>query len=440
LKFYGRETQIAELKQQQKLSFDNHACLTVVTGRRRVGKSRLLKQAFSAKNTVYLFVAKKNEALLCSDFRETIYSSIGLFVAQEINSFTSIFQTLLEASKTKEFNVVIDEFQEFEKVNKSIFSDIQKLWDQYRLESHMNLVVCGSAYTLMHKIFQDQKEPLFGRADAMLRVKPFDVLTQKTILADAKPNYKNDDLLAIYAVTGGVAKYIELLIDNNATSYQEMVDYMVREDSLFLEEGQNLLIGEFGKNYLGYFSVLSAISNGINQQNTIENVLGGMSVGGQLKRLIEDYDIIQRKRPLLAKPNTQAVRYEIIDNFTQYWFNYFDRNQSLIEIGNFAEIKKRLLNDYESYSGFILERYFKQKMAESQKYQAIGSWWEPKREQFAIDILALPLEKNTAEVVEVKRQKKKFQPEQLREKSLHLQRKVLQGFDVAEYCLSIEDM
>jgi AAA+ ATPase superfamily predicted ATPase len=346
----------------------------------------------------------------------------------------------LEASKTQKFNLVIDEFQEFKQVNNSIFSDMQKLWDQYRLESHMNLVLCGSVSTLIHTIFQDQKEPLFGRADALIRIKPFDISTQRAILADTKPDYTNEDLLALYTVTGGVAKYIELFVDNDALSYKDMVAYMVREDSLFLDEGRNLLVGEFGKNHLGYFSILSALSNGVNQQNQIENVLGGMSVGGQLKRLIEDYDVIERKRPLLSKTNTQAVRYEIVDNFIQYWFNYFDRNQALIEIGNFAELRRRILRDYEGYSRIILERYFKQKLAESNRYQAIGSWWEPKREQYAIDILALPLAKNSAEVIEVKRQKKKFQPEQLKEKSLHLQTKHLHGFTVKEYCLSIEDM
>lgn len=74
---------------------------------------------------------------------------------------------------------------------------------------------------------------------------------------------------------------------------------MVPENSSFMDEGKNLLIEEFGKNYATYFSILSAISGGINTQPEIESALGNKSIGGQLKRLIEDYNIIERQRPIL---------------------------------------------------------------------------------------------------------------------------------------------
>lgn len=88
---------------------------------------------------------------------------------------------------------------------------------------------------------------------------------------------------------------------------------MVRENSSFTDE-ENLLIEEFGKNYATYFSILSAISGGINTQPEIEAALGDKSIGGQIKRLIEDYNIIVRQRPILAKEGSQTgcMRYKII--------------------------------------------------------------------------------------------------------------------------------
>lgn len=150
--------------------------------------------------------------------------------------------------------------------------------------------------------------------------------------------------------------------------------------------------------------------------------MGDKSIGGQIKRLIEDYNIIVRQRPLLAKEGSQTVRYEIQDNFIRFWFNYFDRHRSLIEIKNFIGLQTIIKSDYSTYSGIMLERYFKQQFAESFQYRAIGSWWEPKGNQNEIDIIALKLEKNQAVAAEVKRQKKNFKPELLAGKVEHLKK------------------
>lgn len=273
---------------------------------------------------------------------------------------------------------VIDEFQEFYNINESVYSDMQNIWDSYRLRSKMNLIVSGSIYSLMQKIFQNSKEPLFGRADNIIKLSAFDLTTLKTIMHDYYPNYTSDDLLALYTFTGGVPKYVELFCDNRVLSINEMIAFMCRENSSFTDEGKYLLIEEFGKNYAVYFSILSAISGGINTQPGIEAALGDKSVGGQIKRLIEDYNIVTRHRPLLAKEGSQTARYEIQDNFLRFWFNYFDRYRSLIEIKNYVGLRQIIQSDYETYTRLMLERYFKQQFAESFQYRAIGSWWEPK--------------------------------------------------------------
>lgn len=168
--------------------------------------------------------------------------------------------------------------------------------------------------------------------------------------------------------------------------------------------------------------------------------MGYKSIGGQIKRLIEDYNIIIRQRPILAKEGSQTARYEIQDNFIRFWFNYFDRYRSLIEIKNFIGLQSIIKSDYPTYSGRMLERYFKQQLAESFQYRAIGSWWEPKGDQNEIDIVALKLEKNQALVAEVKRQRMNFKPELLSAKVDHLKNKLLPKFRIEIVCLSLEDM
>lgn len=440
MKFYNRTSELAELRRIQNLSFSDHSRMIVVTGRRRIGKTSLVMKSVEGLPTVYLFVGRKAEASLCAEYIPIISQSLDLFVPSEIRTFRSLFQYLMELASTRAFNLVIDEFQEFYNINESVYSDMQNIWDMYRKKSKMNLIVAGSIYSLMQKIFQDKKEPLFGRADNTIKLSAFDLVTLKEIIRDNNPNYTNDDLLALYSFTGGVPKYVELFYDNITLSVDEMISFMVRENSPFTDEGKNLLIEEFGKNHVIYFSILSAISSGINTQPEIEAALGNKSIGGQIKRLIEDYNIIVRHRPILAKPGSQAVRYEIQDNFIRFWFNYFDRHRSMIEIKNFKALESIIRSDYPTYFGIMLERYFKQQLAESLQYCDIGSWWELRGNQDEIDIVALKLEKNQALVAEVKRQKKNFKPELLAKKTEHLKNKLLPNYQIDTLCLSLEEM
>ena len=440
MKFYDRENELAELRRIQDLSFTDHSRLTVVTGRRRIGKTSLVMRAVENSPTVYLFVSRKNEASLCAEYVPFIAQVLGVYVPEDIRTFRSLFQYLLEQAKIKAFNLVIDEFQEFYNINPSVYSDMQNLWDRYRMDTRMNLIVSGSVYSLMQKIFRNSKEPLFGRADNIIKLPAFSIATLKEIMHDYGPDYTPDDLLALYSFTGGVPKYVELFCDNRILDVERMISFMIRDNSPFIDEGKYLLIEEFGKNYATYFSILSAISGGVNTQSTIEAALGEKSIGGQLKRLMEDYNVITRRRPILAKEGTQAIRYEITDNFLRFWFNYFDRHRSLLEIKNYPGLQQIVKSDYPTYSGHLLELYFKQQIAETFQYRDIGSWWELKDGQNEIDIVALKLEKNKTVAIEVKRQKKNFKPELLRQKVEHLKKKVLPRYEIEMKCLSLEDM
>jgi AAA+ ATPase superfamily predicted ATPase len=450
MKFYNREPQLAELHRIQELAFKDYSKMTVVTGRRRVGKTSLIIHALSnddqakapaAKTpTVYLFVSRKSEGALCRDFAEEASRALDILVPYEINSFGRMFRFLMETGVNRPFNLVIDEFQEFDYVNRSLFSDIQNYWDQYRKKSKVNLLISGSVYSLMNKIFKNSKEPLFGRADNILTLKPFPPSVLKEIMRDNYPAYTNDDLLALYSFTGGVPKYIEQFCDQEALSLPKMIDFMAREDSPSIDEGRNLLINEIGKNYGVYFSILAAVSGGATAQNTIEDRVGEVSISGHIKRLIENYQILTRRRPLLAKEGSHTVRYEIEDNFLHFWFAYFEKYRSLIEIGNIEAVHRKITDSYTNYSGLMLERYFKKHLAETKEFMDIGSWWEAKGNENQIDIIALKLEKNQALAVEVKRKQENFRISKLEEKVEHLKAKAMPNYEFELKCLSLDDM
>lgn len=439
MKFYNREEELTQLRNMKENAFHSHSKLTVVTGRRRVGKTMLILKAMEEEPVVYLFVGRKNETDLCNGFVEEVAQKLQIFVPP-MHRFVEIFRFLMEQGTTRKFSLVIDEFQEFLQVNASVYSDIQNYWDQYRTKTNINFVVSGSIYSLMVKLFQDKKEPLFGRADATMRIRPFTTAVLKEILQDHKPDYSNDELLALFTFTGGVPKYVELLVDNKALTIPKMIRQLCQRDSPFLGEGRNLLIEEFGKQYGNYFSILSAIASGMNTQSEIETRLGDKSIGGQLNKLETVYEVVTKQRPLFSKEGSQTVRYEISDNFLRFWFRYIERNRTLVEIGNFSGLMKLIEEDYTTYSGKTLELFFKQKMQESFQYRAIGSWWRPKGFQNEVDIIGIRLDNKKALVVEVKRKRKHFKPQLFEEKVELLRSKLLHNYEIETACWDLEQM
>ena len=213
MKFFGRQNEIKELQEIRNLSLQT-ARFTIVTGRRRSGKTSLLIKAYEdVQDMLYFFVARKSEAELCRDFIEEMTSKLQLSILGEVTRFADIFKYLLQLSKIRPITLVIDEFQDFKRVNPSIFSDMQKIWDLNKQEAHINLVVCGSVYSLMNIIFKNNKQPLYGRQTGEIKVTPFPPSVIKEILSTYNSAYTNDDLLALYSYTGGVAEYVEMMMD-----------------------------------------------------------------------------------------------------------------------------------------------------------------------------------------------------------------------------------
>lgn len=196
---------------------------------------------------------------------------------------------------------------------------------------------------MMNRIFRDDKEPLYGRETAFLKIAPFPTETLKEILATHVSAAAPDDLLALYALTGGIAKYVALLMGHGATTRDQMIEDMVSEGSLFIEEGKAGLIEEFGKDYGTYFSILSAIARGRTTRKDIENAVGVGDLGGFLQRLEKDYEVIVRRQPLFGKPMAKNLRYRILDNFYLFWFRFIAKYSAAVELdrtATFYEVKR----------------------------------------------------------------------------------------------------
>ena len=419
MKFYDREDEIRALRKYERLSAQN-AQFLVITGRRRIGKTTLIKKAFTEIPFLYFFVGKKSEALLCEELseivRHTLKEDIGDFT-----SFKRLFAVIMGLSKRINFTLVLDEFQNFKYVNESIFSDMQDVWDDNKSESKINLVVCGSIYSQMKKIFEDKGEPLYGRATARFKIKPFSISTLQNIISDYNPTHSSDDLLALYSLTGGVAKYVELVMEHNAFEKNNMIEDVVSFGSYFIDEGREMLSDEFGKDYGKYFSVLSALANGYTTRGEMTSYVG-FDTGGYLDKLENDYGIIAKKRPYMMGEQGKNVRFDISDNFLTFWFRFIYKYWSAVEIGNMNYIHSKINENYDTFSGIMLERYFRQKYAESGRYTIVTNYWEAGREgkpgeNNELDLIAVDAENKELIIGEVKRNKNKINIQETERKS-----------------------
>ena len=439
MKFYDRKQEIAFLRETRETA-EKSARFTVVTGRRRIGKTTLVREAYKDKPFFYFFVARKAESELCEAYLEEVSEKLGVPTLGSSRHFSDIFRYLMELSVTQSFTLVIDEFQDFFRINKAVFSEMQDIWDKYEKTSHMNLIVCGSIYSLMQKIFKDEKEPLYGRNTGELKVKPFRPSVLKQIMEDAKPDYNKEDLLAMFTFTGGVAKYVNQLVDAGALDKDAMIRYIVSANSTFLNEGKNNLIEEFGKDYGTYFSILSCIARGKNTRSEIEDVIG-KEVGGYLTNLENDYELIAKRQPLFEKSGNKNVRYELGDVFYSFWFRFVFKYSYIIEIENYAKLQEIVMRDYNTFSGLMLERYFHRVAMESGEFTRIGRWWDRKGEN-EIDMIAEDELTDSAIFYEIKRQKDDVSFGAVKQKAeVFLQATgQFKGYKISYKGLSMEDM
>lgn len=438
MNFYDREKELDVLKANWEQT-KTQGRMTILTGRRRIGKTTLLTKSADddGQSLLYLYVSKDNERVLTRKFQITAEQSIGLQIFGQIETFAQFFEQLLCFGQQNHFTLVFDEFQNFLKVNPAIPSHIQDIWDRYHEKSKVNMVACGSIYNMMHKIFDNEDEPLYGRQDCRLNMLPFSISILKQILHDHNSNYTPEDLLCLYTLTGGVAKYVAWLMDAKAITKAKMLRWITQTGSPYLSEGSELIMSEFGKDYTNYLSILQLIASGLTTQTVIDGIIG-KNTGAYLDNLEKDFGYIHRKLPMFSKPGRRNSRWQLDDCFLRFWFRFIMSNQALVEMGRNDLLLEIVEKGYEQYSGIVLEQYFRQKWMEEERVTQVGNYWDRKGLN-EIDMIALNDIDKTAVVAEIKRQSRKFNSNALAEKVATLSQE-LSKYTVTQIGLSLKDM
>ena len=413
--FIAREQEIEFFRKIRERSADN-AQFTVLTGRRRVGKTALLRKALADGEIpyVHLPITRQSEKTLCIELQDEIERVLDLGILGRSESFRDLFLALMKASKTRRFTVVLDEFQEFDRINSAVFSQIAAVWDEHHVESRINLVVCGSINRLMNKIFFNDGEPLYGRNTGHLQLKPFKISVLKRVMSIYHPAYSADDLLSLWVVSGGVARYVDMMVSAKALTRKRMLNEIFSQGSSYLSEGKTILAEEFGTDYGIYFTILSAIASGITTTSELKNLIGA-DVNGYLTKLENQYGLVSKKQPVFDKPSGKNCHYQIDDCFFRFWFRFVFKYRNFMELERFEQMKQIAARDFDVFSGYALERYFHWKFVEDTTYTRIGAWWDRKGED-EIDLVCEDELSGRLDFFEVKRDAARFDSARLNEK------------------------
>lgn len=386
MRFYNREEELSKLKKIDLLS-QKTAQMTVITGRRRVGKTELIRKFLEdSGGGFYFFVARKRSAALLEEYTELLAEKFPTLVTP-FRDFSEFFKFIFEISKKEKIIVVFDEFQNFKFIDRSVFSILQNYWDAEKSKVRLNLILVGSLITLMEKIFAGSSEPLFGRATQKIYLDPFSPDTVRDILGDY--NLKGfNALLNFYTIFGGIPKYyanLEMEQPLKGKAFFEIIyDLFLAKDALLQNEGLDLLIEEFGKNYQTYFSLLQVIASGSTKMSEISSKVGipVTALSRILENLIKVFRLLERRQPIFTK-SSRSGRYYLNDNFLTFWFRYIFRFRSLLEIGREKKVLDFIRKDVKTLQGLVFERMVQQELLEREKrgefifeIDEIGRFWD----------------------------------------------------------------
>ena len=394
--FVDRELEMETL--QNEYERDGSA-LVVLYGRRRVGKTTLISEFIKNKKALFFLASEEAEAQNRNAFKEKVADFIDsdLLRSAEIKSWDVLFKSIMDTPFDSKPVIVLDEFQYLGKANPAFPSIFQRIWEEILKDRSVMVILCGSLISMMESQTLAYGSPLYGRRTAQIRLKqiPFGYYHEFF------PNKSRKELIEMYAVTGGVPKYIELFSESK--DIYSAIQKCVLNRSGYLYDEPHFLLRQEVSEVGSYFSIIKAIAAGNSKLSAISSILEikATSLTKYLKTLI-DLDILEREVPVTEDNPEKSKKglYKIKDNYLQFWFAFVYPNMSFIESGHsrivMNKIKKSLV---KNHIAFVYEDVCKERMWELNAEDAwpfnftkIGRFWDSKDE---IDIVALdPESKN----------------------------------------------
>lgn len=398
--FIGRERELASLKE----FYDKDGIgMTVIYGRRRIGKSTLIAEFVKDKKTIFYTATKVGKIRNLELFSRQV---VDLFMPGMENisfgTLEAVFDFIDKNIGDEKIVLVIDELPYWAEKDEALLSVLQKYIDTVWNDKNLKIILCGSALSFMEKKVLSEKSPLFGRRNSQIKLEAFNYLDAAKFV----PNYSNEDKAICYGITGGVAKYLSM-IDSNKSIDENIVRLFFRTDGYLYDETRNLLTQEFSDISL-VNNIVEQIASGENALNIIAAKIGekAQTVLYSLEKL-RNVGLIEKKKCITDEKNKKKTQYVLKDYMFKFWYEFIPKATSVIEMGQgeiyYTKVVKPALH---SFMGSIFEemcRYYTLKKGITGEYgcfiTSVGTWWgvenitekdgEVRAQSADIDVVAL---------------------------------------------------
>ncbi len=400
MKFFDRIDEAARLK--DALAREKSS-LVVMYGRRRLGKSTLIKRVLS-DNDVY-FLADRSE----SQYQRTLLAKV---IAQVFPDFDKLaypdWESMFRAVNyrtDKRFTICLDEFPYLVEQSPELPSVLQKLVDEKQLK--YNLVLCGSSQNMMYGLFLDSTAPLYGRADEIMRLAPIRLpYIQEALSLDAM------NAIEEYSVWGGVPRYWELR--ENKSSLDDALWHNILSVNGTLYEEPVKLFQDDVKDIVKTSTIMSYIGTGANRLSEIAGRCNepATNLSRPLKKLV-DLGFLEKDVPFgIDEKNAKKSLYKIADPFMAFYYQFVVPNRSFIELGRRMPLEQALAAHFSEYVSMNWEKLCRDavtgNIVNGTVYGKAKRWWgsvfneDKKPEQVEFDVMAESLDKKYLLVGECK--------------------------------------
>ena len=417
--FIGRKR---ELKTLQELYQKEGFGMSVIYGRRRIGKSTLIAEFTKDKKTVFYAAAKVGRERNMELFSDQVLAVLDpVLEGMKFSSIEAVFDFITKKMPEDKLIIVIDELPYWAEKDEALLSILQKYIDTKWKDKNLMLILCGSALSFMENKVLSEKSPLFGRRDSQIKLEAFNYRDAALFV----PGYSPEDQAICYGITGGVAKYLAMI--NGDMSLDENIKKQIfHTDGYLYEETRNLLTQEFSDITL-VNAIIEQVASGENTVNLIAAKVGEKepTVLYSLEKLI-NVGLAEKKKCITEEKNKKKTQYVLKDHMFKFWYEFIPKAHSVIEMGQGEVYYEKVVKPrLHSYMGSVFEemcRYFTLEQGIQGRFDSfltqVGTWWgvetiekqngEKVQQSADIDVVAISEIDKTAVAGECKFKKEKI--------------------------------
>jgi AAA+ ATPase superfamily predicted ATPase len=400
--FIDREKELEFLEQKRK---ESKAQMIILWGKRRVGKTELVKQFIKNRSHIYFLAESTHEKEQLKRFSLIVgeFFREPLLITRGFDSWEESFRYIRE--KNRRFVLVFDEFPYLIQSNMAIPGLFQKAWDEYLSQSKVYLILLGSSVAMMETEVLGYKAPLYGRRTGQWKIQAMPFIEIK----DFRRSRSFEDQILHYSVAGGIPAYWQWF-SKGRDFYQNLKNHVLKKGEPLYDEVEFILREELREPRY-YFSLLQAIAQGKRRLSEIVNATGiQQPTANKYLGVLSDLDIIEREVPVTEEKPLKSKKglYRIRDEFFQFWFRFVFPIRAELEMDNMDKVIERIKKEMPDYLSFVYEKVALEIVKENSglffPFEHIGRWWDKYNE---IDVVGVSNEFNSILFGEVKWSRKK---------------------------------